>query len=212
VRNYQARNMMRDEMKVGDQVFFYHSNCKEPGIVGIAEVVREGYPDHTAFDPNAKYHDPKSDPDNPRWFMVDLKYVRHTKRTITLSELKDIAAGAPTAAGGLPAGAPGGAEVEQHDATAGGGVVEKVAEVRVGLHQPEVEQLAQHQPRQQRRGALALGAAERRTRRGDRWRRRRRSPWPGCGWCSGPDAPRARRSPDHRRSMPDSLQDAASAS
>jgi predicted RNA-binding protein with PUA-like domain len=98
VRNYQARNMMRDEMKVGDQVFFYHSNCTEPGIVGIAEVVREGYPDHTAFDPNAKYHDPKSDPDKPRWFMVDLKYVRHTKRTITLSELKDIAAGAPDGA------------------------------------------------------------------------------------------------------------------
>jgi predicted RNA-binding protein with PUA-like domain len=91
VRNYQARNMMRDEMRIGDEVFFYHSNCKEPGIVGIAEVVREGYPDHPAFDPQAKYHDPKSDPDNPRWFMVDLKYVRHTKRTISLTELKDIA-------------------------------------------------------------------------------------------------------------------------
>jgi predicted RNA-binding protein with PUA-like domain len=88
VRNYQARNMMRDEMKVGDQVFFYHSNCKEPGIVGIAEVVREGYPDHTAFDPNAKYHDPKSDPDKPRWFMVDVKYKRHLKRNISLQELK----------------------------------------------------------------------------------------------------------------------------
>ncbi len=95
VRNYQARNMMRDEMKVGDQVFFYHSNCKEPGIVGIAQVVREGYPDHTAFDPNANYHDPKSDPNNPRWFMVDLKYVRHTKRTITLAELKALAADHP---------------------------------------------------------------------------------------------------------------------
>ncbi|MDH5407493.1 MAG: EVE domain-containing protein [Gammaproteobacteria bacterium] len=89
VRNYQARNMMRDEMKVGDQVFFYHSNCKEPGIVGIAEVVQEGYPDFTAFDPNGKYYDPKSDPDNPRWFMVDIRYVRKFKRTITLTELKE---------------------------------------------------------------------------------------------------------------------------
>jgi predicted RNA-binding protein with PUA-like domain len=95
VRNYQARNMMRDEMKPGDQIFFYHSNTKEPGIVGIAEVVREGYPDHTAFDPDAKYYDPKSDPDNPRWFMVDLKYVRHLQRTITLTELKEIAANDP---------------------------------------------------------------------------------------------------------------------
>lgn len=88
VRNYQARNMMRDEMKKGDQVFFYHSNCKEPGIVGIAEVVKEGYPDHTAFDPQEKYYDPKSDPDNPRWYMVDIKYVRKFDRTITLQELK----------------------------------------------------------------------------------------------------------------------------
>ena len=89
VRNYQARNMMRDEMKVGDQVFFYHSNCKEPGIVGIAEVVREGYPDHTAFDPFEHYFDPKSDPDNPRWYMVDVRFVRKLKRTITLQELKE---------------------------------------------------------------------------------------------------------------------------
>jgi Uncharacterized conserved protein len=88
VRNYQARNMMRDAMRVGDTVFFYHSNTKVPGIVGIAEVVREGYPDHTAFDPDAKYYDPKSDPGNPRWFMVDLKYVRHLRRTITLTELR----------------------------------------------------------------------------------------------------------------------------
>jgi predicted RNA-binding protein with PUA-like domain len=91
VRNYQARNMMRDQMRIGDQVFFYHSNCKEPGIVGIAEVVREGYPDHTAFDPNAKYYDAKSNPDDPRWFMVDLRYVRHLARTITLTELKALA-------------------------------------------------------------------------------------------------------------------------
>ena len=73
VRNYQARNMMRDDMKKGDQVFFYHSNCDEPGIVGIMEVVKEGYPDHTAFDPEQKYYDPKSDPDKPRWYMVDIK-------------------------------------------------------------------------------------------------------------------------------------------
>ena len=89
VRNYQARNMMRDQIKIGDQVFFYHSNCEVPGIVGIMEVVREGYPDHTAFDPQSKYFDPKSDPQNPRWIMVDIKYIRHTKRVIPLAELKE---------------------------------------------------------------------------------------------------------------------------
>jgi len=88
VRNYQARNMLRDQMQVGDQVFFYHSNCKEPGIVGIAEIVRAGYPDHTAFDPDGKYYDPKSDPANPRWYMVDVHFVRKLKRNITLEELK----------------------------------------------------------------------------------------------------------------------------
>jgi len=88
VRNYQARNMMRDDMKVGDQVFFYHSNTKVPGIVGIAEIVREGYPDHTAFDPEDPHYDPKSDPDAPRWFMVDVRLVRTLKRTISLTELK----------------------------------------------------------------------------------------------------------------------------
>ena len=89
VRNYQARNMMRDDMKKGDLVFFYHSNCTEPGIVGIMKVVREGYPDHTAFDPEEKYYDPKSDPDNPRWYMVDVQHQRKTKRVITLAELKE---------------------------------------------------------------------------------------------------------------------------
>jgi len=89
VRNYQARNMMRDEMKQGDLVFFYHSNCTEPGIVGIMKVVREGYPDHTAFDPKEKYFDPKSDRDKPRWYMVDIKYQRKTKRLVSLQELKD---------------------------------------------------------------------------------------------------------------------------
>jgi predicted RNA-binding protein with PUA-like domain len=93
VRNYQARNMMRDEMHVGDQVFFYHSNCDEPGIVGIMEVVKEGYPDHTAFDPEQKHYDPKSDPENPRWFMVDVRYKRRLARNIALAELKKYADG-----------------------------------------------------------------------------------------------------------------------
>ena len=90
VRNYQARNMMRDDMKKGDLVFFYHSNCKEPGIAGIMKIASEGYPDHTAFEPKEKYFDPKSDPGNPRWYMVDVRYVRKLKRVITLSELKEI--------------------------------------------------------------------------------------------------------------------------
>jgi predicted RNA-binding protein with PUA-like domain len=99
VRNYQARNMMRNEMKVGDLAFFYHSNCEEPGIVGLIEVVREGYPDPTAFDPRSEYYDPKSDPDNPRWFLIDVRYVRHLRRNIPLAELKTYAEG-PLA--GLP--------------------------------------------------------------------------------------------------------------
>ncbi|WP_376691320.1 EVE domain-containing protein [Wenzhouxiangella sp. EGI_FJ10409] len=89
VRNYQARNFMRDDMKLGDKIFFYHSNCKEPGIVGIAEVASKPYPDPTQFDPDSKYHDPKSDPDDPRWMLVDIKYKRHTKRTLSLREIKD---------------------------------------------------------------------------------------------------------------------------
>ena len=88
VRNYQARNMMRDDMKQGDLAFFYHSNCKQPGIAGIMKIVREGYPDHTAFDAKEKYFDPKSDPQNPRWYMVDVQHVRTLKRIITLTELK----------------------------------------------------------------------------------------------------------------------------
>ena len=88
VRNYQARNMMRDAMKIGDQVFFYHSNCEQPGIVGIMEVVKEGYPDFTAFDPDDAHFDPKSDPDKPRWMMVDVKFVKTLSRTISLRELK----------------------------------------------------------------------------------------------------------------------------
>ena len=88
VRNYQARNFMRDDMKKGDEVFFYHSNCKEPGIVGLARVVRESYPDHTAFDPDDPHYDPKSDPQKPTWFMVDVKFVRTLRRNISLKELK----------------------------------------------------------------------------------------------------------------------------
>jgi len=88
VRNYQARNMMRDQMKVGDRAFFYHSNCKVPGVVGLMEIVREGYLDHTAFDPDSNYFDEKSDPQKPRWFMVDVRYIRRTQRVIPLSELK----------------------------------------------------------------------------------------------------------------------------
>ncbi len=89
VRNYQARNMMRDDMKKGDLVFFYHSNCDVPGIVGMMKVVKESYPDYTAFDPKEKYYDPKSDPDNPRWYMVDVQYKRMLKREISLAELKE---------------------------------------------------------------------------------------------------------------------------
>ena len=92
VRNYQARNMMRDEMKKGDRAFIYHSNCEAPGIVGIASVVREGYPDSTAFDPEDKHYDPKSDPANPRWYLVDVKFERKLRRTISLTELKAQAA------------------------------------------------------------------------------------------------------------------------
>ncbi len=90
VRNYQARNMMRDQMKIGDKAFFYHSNCNPPGIVGIVKIVKESYPDHTAHDPESKYYDPKSSPDKPRWFMVDVKLEKKFKRIITLDELKHI--------------------------------------------------------------------------------------------------------------------------
>lgn len=88
IRNYQVRNMLRDEMQKGDEAFFYHSSCKEPGIVGIVRIVKAAYPDHTAFDPESKYYDPKSDPDNPRWFMVDVQLVRKFKHVIGLQELK----------------------------------------------------------------------------------------------------------------------------
>lgn len=90
VRNYQARNFMRDDMKVGDKVLFYHSNAKPPGVAGVARIVKESYPDFTAFDPNDKHYDPKSKQDNPRWFMVDIKYEKKFKRLVSLDELRGV--------------------------------------------------------------------------------------------------------------------------
>jgi predicted RNA-binding protein with PUA-like domain len=88
VRNYTVRNWMRDDMAVGDGVFFYHSNCAVPGIVGLAEISRTAYPDPTQFDPTSRYFDPKSNPQDPRWLVVDVRFVRRLARTITLAELK----------------------------------------------------------------------------------------------------------------------------
>ncbi len=87
VRNYQARNFMRDQMKVGDRGFFYHSNCAELGIVGIVEVCKPAYPDATQFQRKHKYFDPKSTPENPRWLNVDVKLVKKT-RLVGLAELR----------------------------------------------------------------------------------------------------------------------------
>ena len=88
VRNYQARNFMRDDMKKGDLVLVYHSNANPPAVVGIAKVVRESSPDHTAWDPDDKHHDPKSTAENPRWFMVDLKLQKIFKNPLALPELR----------------------------------------------------------------------------------------------------------------------------
>ena len=88
VRNYQARNYMRG-MRKGDFVLFYHSNCETPGAVGIAEIVREAYPDHTAFDPLSPYYDTKSTPQNPRWFMVDVRWKEDFRRTVPLREMRN---------------------------------------------------------------------------------------------------------------------------
>lgn len=90
VRNYQARNLMRDEMKIGDPVLYYHSSCDVPGVVGVAEVVKEAYPDPTQWDPKSHYYDEKSTPENPRWFMVDIKWKEPFRRTITLEEMKNM--------------------------------------------------------------------------------------------------------------------------
>jgi len=88
VRNYQARNMLRDQMQRGDLAFLYHSSCETPGIAGIVEVVKAGHPDVTAFDAKHHHYDPGSDPKNPRWYVVDVKLVRKLTRVITLEELR----------------------------------------------------------------------------------------------------------------------------
>ena len=88
VRNYQARNFMRDAMRIGDGVLFYHSSCPEPGIAGLAEVASTAYPDATQFDPKSKYFDPKSSPESPRWLHVDVRW-RQTTRLLSLAELRE---------------------------------------------------------------------------------------------------------------------------
>lgn len=89
VRNYTARNFMRDEMKVGDGVLYYHSNADPPGVAGVAKVVKEGYPDPTQFDPKDAHFDPKADPQDPRWFMVDIKGLAKAATFVPLVDLKD---------------------------------------------------------------------------------------------------------------------------
>ena len=89
VRNFQARNFMRDDMKVGDGVLFYHSSCPEPGVAGIAEVASTAYPDATQFDPKSHYHDPKATREEPRWFHVDVKLVRKTP-LLALSRMREL--------------------------------------------------------------------------------------------------------------------------
>ena len=90
VRNYQARNLLRDEVKLGDLVLIYHSSCKNVGVAGVARVVKESYPDYFAHDADSPYFDPKSTPDKPRWFMVDVEFVRKTHRLIPLSVMKSM--------------------------------------------------------------------------------------------------------------------------
>jgi predicted RNA-binding protein with PUA-like domain len=90
IRNYQARNFLRDDVKCGDQVFIYHSSCKHVGIVGLAEVVKEGYVDHTQFDPESKYYDPKSSEDKPRWIMVDIYFKQKFSQMLSLKEIKNM--------------------------------------------------------------------------------------------------------------------------
>jgi predicted RNA-binding protein with PUA-like domain len=89
VRNFQARNFMREGMRRGDLAFFYHSNCEEPGIAGIVKIVKEGYPDFTAFDANDPHFDPDSDPAKPRWYMVDVQLQRKFRKTVTLATLRE---------------------------------------------------------------------------------------------------------------------------
>tara|TARA_R110002126_G_scaffold23750_22_gene83064 strand:- start:9072 stop:9632 length:561 start_codon:yes stop_codon:yes gene_type:complete len=92
VRNYQARNTMRDDMKVGDGVVYYHSNAKPPGVAGFAKVVREGYPDPTQFEKGHAHEDPKADPADPRWMMVDIQAVQAAERFVSLDELRGVKA------------------------------------------------------------------------------------------------------------------------
>ena len=89
VRNFQARNFLRDTIKVGDRLLFYHSNIPEPAVVGLAEVVREGYPDSTALNPTAEHFDPKASPQKPIWYMVDVRYLKPLKKTVTLENIKN---------------------------------------------------------------------------------------------------------------------------
>ena len=91
VRNYQARNIMRDEISVGDMVLFYHSNCKPPHVAGVARVCKEAYPDFTAQDPDSKYFDPKASPENPRWMMVDIEPIS-SMNEVSLPEMRSNAA------------------------------------------------------------------------------------------------------------------------
>ncbi len=88
VRNFEARNLMRDQMKAGDEVLFYHSNADPAGVAGVARVVREGYPDPFAFQKKSRYHDPQSDRKSPRWFMVDIEFVEAFGKVVTLEEIK----------------------------------------------------------------------------------------------------------------------------
>ena len=90
IRNYQARNFMRDDMKIGDRVLFYHSNTKPPGVAGIAQVCRESYPDYFAQDPESKYFDPKSTPEKPIWMMVDVKFISKFDHYVSRHELQSI--------------------------------------------------------------------------------------------------------------------------
>lgn len=89
VRNYQARNFMRDQMQVGDPVLFYHSNAEPPGVAGIAQVCKKAYPDSSAFDPKDSHYDPKSTPEKPVWMRVDIKFVEKFPRLVSLRELRD---------------------------------------------------------------------------------------------------------------------------
>ena len=88
IRNYQARNLIRDDMQIGDKAFFYHSSCKVPAIVGIMQIASAAYPDPTQFDPRSNYYDERSPEEAPRWLLVDVAFERKTERPITLTEMK----------------------------------------------------------------------------------------------------------------------------